>query len=140
MDTHAPPTGGPEAIPGGNRGMTVGCAKAPGGDNLQSQVSSLITLKNTSGKSSHYPAMLLGPPCAVMNTMGKAVGKHVLKNWWLPWLFHLCQFGKAVVQEEIVMALIYESVSWDHTVFKFKWKDKMQCCVFYEDQQNLRVV
>lgn len=83
MDTHAPPTGGPEAIPGGNRGTTVG-AKAPGGDNVQSQVSSLITLKNTSGKSSHYPAMLLGPPCAVMNTMGKAVGKRVLKNWWLP--------------------------------------------------------
>lgn len=139
MDTHAPSTGGPEPIPGGNWGTTVG-AKAPGGDNLQSQVSSLFTLKNPSGKSSHCPAMLLGPPCAVMNTMGQAVGKHVLKNWWLPWLFHLCQSGKAVVQEEIVMALIYESVPWDHTVFQFKWKDKMQCCVFYEDQQNLRVV
>lgn len=100
MDTHASPTGVQ------NQSLvetetTVG-AKVPRGDTLQSQVSSLITIKNTPGKSSHYPAMLLGSPCAVMNAMGQAAGKHVFKNWWLPWLFHLCQFRKAVVQEELV--------------------------------------
>lgn len=82
MDTHASPTGVQ------NQSLvetetTVG-AKVPRGDTLQSQVSSLITIKNTPGKSSHYPAMLLGSPCAVMNAMGQAAGKHVFKNWWLP--------------------------------------------------------
>lgn len=58
-DTHAPLTGVPNPW-WKLGGMTLG-AKAPGADTLQQHVSSLITIKNTSRKSSHYPTMLPAP-------------------------------------------------------------------------------
>ena len=97
-------------------------------------------LRTPQGRAATTPPCSLAPHVLSWTQWARAVGKHVFKNCWLPWLFHLCQLRKEVVQEELVMALIFESLLWDQTVFQFRWKDKVQCCVFYEDWQNLRVV